>query len=86
MAISSCGILRRLSRCVFLLEVIRSRVSNVVSRPPQVTKDLLQYKNKISVYDGMVLSGRVEKTYLRGSLVYDRETAFVDLPPQGRLL
>ncbi|KAJ2918591.1 hypothetical protein MD484_g1876, partial [Candolleomyces efflorescens] len=53
----------------------------------EVTKELLQYKNKISPYQGMTLTGRVEKTFLRGSLVYDRTAGgFTGLPPQGRLL
>jgi len=37
----------------------------------QVTKESLNFKNKLSPYIGMTLRGRVEKTYLRGSLVYD---------------
>ncbi|KAE9411470.1 allantoinase [Gymnopus androsaceus JB14] len=34
-----------------------------------VTKDSLNFKNKISPYVGLKLRGRVEKTFLRGSLV-----------------
>ncbi|KAF6762974.1 allantoinase [Ephemerocybe angulata] len=53
----------------------------------KVTKELLQYKNKISPYEGLELTGRVEKTYLRGELVYDRiGGGFTGLPPRGRLL
>ncbi|TFK21957.1 allantoinase [Coprinopsis marcescibilis] len=52
-----------------------------------VSKELLQYKNKISPYEGKCLTGRVEQTYLRGSLVYDRNVKdFDSLAPQGRLL
>ncbi|KAJ7497320.1 allantoinase [Mycena latifolia] len=50
-----------------------------------VTKDLLQFKNKLSPYEGLTLRGRVEQTYVRGSLVYDRQTGF-ESPPSGRLL
>ncbi|KAJ6625618.1 hypothetical protein B0H10DRAFT_2313271 [Mycena sp. CBHHK59/15] len=50
-----------------------------------VTKDSLQFKNKLSPYEGRTLRGRVEKTYLRGSLVYDHVTQF-ESAPFGRLL
>ncbi|KAG6873436.1 hypothetical protein C0995_015525 [Termitomyces sp. Mi166 len=40
----------------------------------QVTSDSLNFKNKISPYVGMTLRGKVEKTYLRGTLVYDLAT------------
>lgn len=52
-----------------------------------MTKELLQYKNKISPYEGMYLTGRVEQTYLRGSLIYDRARGgFTNLAPQGRFV
>ncbi|EAU91207.2 allantoinase [Coprinopsis cinerea okayama7 len=52
-----------------------------------VTRDFLQYKNKISPYEGKELTGRVEKTYLRGSLIYDRRhNGFDGLPPLGKLI
>ncbi|KAF9462407.1 hypothetical protein BDZ94DRAFT_1322596 [Collybia nuda] len=56
----------------------------------QVTKDSLNFKNKLSPYVGLTLRGRVEKTFLRGSLVYD-STLAVDqqlsgVEPIGRLL
>ncbi|KAG6831746.1 hypothetical protein H0H92_007898 [Tricholoma furcatifolium] len=50
-----------------------------------VTTDSLKFKNKISPYVGMTLRGRVEKTYLRGNLVYDM-TAYAELPPVGQVL
>ncbi|KAJ6586949.1 allantoinase [Mycena vulgaris] len=50
-----------------------------------VTKDLLQFKNKLSPYEGLTLRGRVEQTFVRGSLVYDRRTGFENAP-SGRLL
>lgn len=42
----------------------------------QITTDMLQYKNKISPYEGMRLYGRVNQTYLRGHKVYDYQTGF----------
>jgi len=51
-----------------------------------VTRELLQYKNKISPYEGKELCGRVEQTYLRGKLAYDRQHNFEGLPPRGKLL
>ncbi|KAG7098561.1 hypothetical protein E1B28_000494 [Marasmius oreades] len=37
----------------------------------EITEDSLNFKNKVSPYVGMKLQGRVEKTFLRGSLAYD---------------
>ena len=37
----------------------------------RVTPDLLFYKNKHTPYMGMTLTGCVEKTFVRGNLVYD---------------
>jgi allantoinase len=51
----------------------------------QVTKELLQFKNKLSPYEGLTLRGRVEQTFVRGSLVYDRHTG-IKSTPTGRLL
>ncbi|EPQ57756.1 allantoinase [Gloeophyllum trabeum ATCC 11539] len=51
-----------------------------------VTKENLNFKNKLSPYEGMTLAGRVEKTYLRGQLVYDAETRFEGREPTGVLL
>lgn len=39
---------------------------------PKVTKEMMHFKNKISPYEEMTLSGQVEQTYLRGHLAYDR--------------
>lgn len=36
----------------------------------QVTKSILQFKNKASPYEGMTLRGRVLKTLVRGNVVY----------------
>ncbi|KAF8161108.1 allantoinase [Crassisporium funariophilum] len=52
----------------------------------EVTKDMLQYKNKISPYEGMKLRGRVEQTYLRGMKIFDRVSGFEGLPPVGKLM
>ncbi|KAF4620788.1 hypothetical protein D9613_000700 [Agrocybe pediades] len=52
----------------------------------EVTKDLLQYKNKISPYEGMKLQGQVVQTYLRGVKIYDYATGFDGLAPAGKLI
>ena len=41
----------------------------------QVTKASLNFKNKLTPYEGLTLSGQVEKTFLRGRLVYSRQEA-----------
>ena len=54
-----------------------------------MTKEMLNFKNKLTPYEGMTLRGRVEKTYLRGRLVYDRAAGgggFDGLEPVGQLL
>jgi allantoinase len=51
----------------------------------QVTKDALNFKNKLSPYEGITLRGRVEKTFLRGSLVYDYVEG-ITLKPTGDLI
>jgi allantoinase len=45
----------------------------------------LAHKNKITPYDGLTLTGRVEQTWLRGRAAFDSATA-VDTPRFGRLL
>jgi len=52
----------------------------------KVRKDMLQYKNKISAYEGMKLRGLVERTYLRGRKIFDHLDGFQGLPPTGKLL
>ncbi|PCH44615.1 allantoinase [Wolfiporia cocos MD-104 SS10] len=53
----------------------------------EVTKEGLNFKNKLTPYEGMVLRGRVEQTYVRGMLVYDRAAGGFDgLKPVGKLL
>ncbi|EIW55433.1 allantoinase [Trametes versicolor FP-101664 SS1] len=52
-----------------------------------VTKELLNFKNKLTPYEGLTLAGKVEKTFLRGRLVYDGvEGGFSGLEPTGHLL
>ncbi|KAF9475535.1 allantoinase [Pholiota conissans] len=51
-----------------------------------VTKELLQYKNKISPYEGLKLRGRVEQTYLRGRKIFDHVDGFGGSEPIGKLL
>ncbi|KAG8725892.1 hypothetical protein FRC12_023910 [Ceratobasidium sp. 428] len=42
----------------------------------KVTKESLNFKNKLSPYVGLSLKGQVVQTYVRGALVFDRETGF----------
>ncbi|QRV75226.1 amidohydrolase family protein [Ceratobasidium sp. AG-Ba] len=42
----------------------------------KVTKESLNFKNKMSPYVGLSLTGQVVQTYVRGALVFDRETGF----------
>ncbi|KAF8521377.1 allantoinase [Hysterangium stoloniferum] len=51
-----------------------------------VTEDYLHFKNKVSPYAGMTLAGRVEKTILRGSVVWNRDEGNIDRVPKGILL
>lgn len=53
----------------------------------QVTKETLQFKNKLTPYEGMVLSGQVEQTILRGFSIYNRiSDTFTNLGPAGIIL
>lgn len=51
-----------------------------------VDKSALHFKNKLSPYEGMSVRGIAEQVYLRGRLVWDRETQFSGHPAQGILL
>ncbi|KIY73043.1 allantoinase [Cylindrobasidium torrendii FP15055 ss-10] len=51
-----------------------------------VTKESLNFKNKLSPYEGQTLFGTVEKTLLRGHVVYDKENGFTAGTPIGKLL
>jgi allantoinase len=42
----------------------------------KVTEESLNFKNKMSAYVGLSLEGQVVQTYVRGELVFDRETGF----------
>lgn len=50
----------------------------------QVTKESLNFKNKLTPYEGKTLSGWVDATYLRGQLVYNGQ--FAATKPSGQLL
>ncbi|KAF7361870.1 Allantoinase [Mycena venus] len=50
-----------------------------------VTKESLQFKNKLSPYEGLTLRGKVKQTYVRGNLVYDHSSGF-ESAPAGCLL
>ncbi|KAA1468042.1 allantoinase [Dentipellis sp. KUC8613] len=53
----------------------------------KVTKESLNFKNKLTPYEGKVLSGQVVKTILRGQVVYDRELGgFAGTKSTGQLL
>ncbi|KAI0294990.1 allantoinase [Russula brevipes] len=52
-----------------------------------VTKETIQFKNKVTPYEGLVLSGRVEQTILRGHPIYNGTSeTFHGLVPSGLLL
>ncbi|KAF8444619.1 allantoinase [Boletus edulis BED1] len=52
-----------------------------------VSKEQMHFKNKLSAYEGLVLRGVVQQTFLRGHLVYDRSRGGFDgLTPTGKLL
>jgi allantoinase len=53
----------------------------------QITKEMVQFKNKVTPYEGLVLSGQVQQTILRGRSIYDSfSNTFFDLEPSGALL
>ncbi|KXN90580.1 Allantoinase [Leucoagaricus sp. SymC.cos] len=52
----------------------------------EVTREGLNFKNKISPYVGQKLQGVVEQTYVRGMLVYDRAGGGVTAEPLGRFV
>jgi allantoinase len=50
-------------------------------------KEMVQFKNKVTPYDGLVLSGQVEQTILRGRSIYNRfSNTLFNLEPSGALL
>jgi len=51
-----------------------------------VTKESLRFKNKLTPYEGMALFGRVERTLLRGKLIYGFSDKFEGLKPSGVFL
>lgn len=51
----------------------------------KVTRDSLNFKNKVTPYEGLTLLGVVEQTYLRGNLAYDHLKGFSE-DPVGNLL
>ncbi|KAJ8475036.1 hypothetical protein ONZ45_g15746 [Pleurotus djamor] len=52
----------------------------------KVTKEQMNFKNKVSPYEGLTLRGRVQKTYLRGRLSYSVEHGFDGIAASGVLL
>lgn len=51
-----------------------------------MTREGLNFKNKLSAYEGRTLKGQVAQTYVGGQLVYERERGFEGLQPAGKLL
>ena len=51
-----------------------------------MTKESLNFKNKLTPYEGLTLEGKVEKTFVRGRLAYDASGGFEGLKPVGELL
>ena len=49
-----------------------------------MTSESLNFKNKLTAYEGQVLYGRVQETYIGGKLVY--QGGFEGLKPVGKLL
>jgi allantoinase len=52
----------------------------------KVTRESLQFKNKLSPYQGLTLKGQVQQVYLRGKLAYDKDKGFDEFSPLGKLL
>ena len=71
------------SVCLGFLVPVLCRTDPLV----QVTADPLNSKDKVSPYVGLALRGQVEKTFLRGSLIYEKDSnrPFGDAA-HGRLL
>lgn len=61
-------------------DFLKSEATTPVDISYQVTKESLNFKNKVSPYEGLTLTGRVEQTYLRGQLVYDQSEGFSQKP------
>ena len=49
---------------------------------------MLNFKNKLTPYEGRTISGKVARTFVRGQLVYDASVSsgFDGLAPIGELL
>ncbi|KAL0955942.1 hypothetical protein HGRIS_002127 [Hohenbuehelia grisea] len=52
----------------------------------EVTKESLNFKNKLSPYVGLTLDGRIISTYLRGNRTFDAVQGFEAVGPIGKLL
>lgn len=52
-----------------------------------MSKEHFHFKNKFSAYEGMMLNGVLQQTFLRGLVAYDRtRNGFDGLSPVGKLL
>ncbi|KAG1751565.1 uncharacterized protein EDB91DRAFT_1045647 [Suillus paluster] len=53
----------------------------------KVSKEHFHFKNKFSAFEGMVLNGVVQQTFLRGRVAYDRtQNGFEGITPIGKFL
>ena len=50
----------------------------------KLTKDKILYKHKITPYEGKILKGEIQKTYLRGDLIYKKGK--ITQGPRGQTL
>lgn len=50
----------------------------------EVVPELIHHRHKLTPYEGMQLYGRIEQTYLRGNLIYERGKVFPS--PMGKLI
>ncbi|OSX63784.1 hypothetical protein POSPLADRAFT_1033288 [Postia placenta MAD-698-R-SB12] len=55
--------------------------STVHTDGDEVTREGLNFQNKLSAYEGRTLKGQVARTYVGGQLVYERERGFEGLEP-----
>ncbi|SFC68544.1 allantoinase AllB [Pseudoalteromonas denitrificans] len=51
----------------------------------KITNEMIKHKNKITPYEGRTVTGLVERTYLRGQIVYDNDK-FINKPVGQPLL
>lgn len=70
----------------FLSLVTLTYVDVLASIQFQVTRESLQFKNKLSPYQGCTLKGQVQQVYLGGKISYSKDKGFDGFSPLGKLL